>query len=113
MFRLAPQSMATTFRRRPATRMHAAVRGAQSPRSSLQADWERGLTAHARSCPAIDAASRAIFTSASSLTDASEQITPFIDPLMRSLRTSARVSMPLMPGTPCDASHEERSVTDL
>jgi len=110
MFRLAPQSSATTFNRRTARRTKCSPRGTQSPRSSSQALAQDGLTPLARSCPAMHDAACARATNSASASDWSVLMTPFMAPLVRRMRTSARVSMPAMPTMPCDDSHDDTSL---
>ena len=62
-----------------------------------------GVTSHARSRPAM-LGSASISSRACDSGTSAGKMPPRIDPLSRMWRTSARVSIPLMPGTPQSAS---------
>ncbi len=63
-----------------------------------------GLTVAARSCPSIRG-SASIFACASAGGTLAGKIPPRIEPASRMWRTSARVSTPVIAGTPQSASH--------
>ena len=108
MLCLAPQSSATTLKVRPA---RGWPRSVHSPRPSRQVLPDVGLTQPARFWPAIEGRALAMATSSSSVFAVPTKRMPRSAPLMRRIRTSARVSIPSMPMTPLLASHSESPAT--
>ena len=105
MLCLAPQSIATTLKRRPAD---GCPRRVHSPSPSFQLPLAVGLTQPARFWPPIEGRARAASTSCASVRAPPTCRMPRSAPLVRRMRTNARVSIPVMPMVPWRAIHADR-----